>query len=78
MTEITPVIALAVVEEGRVQVKTEASLTPRAAVVLTTLLVRQLAHQFALTPEEFLEQVKANMDMPVSQAVKRPGLVYNG
>ena len=78
MTEIKPVIAVAVVSAGKINVQTDASLTPRAAVVLTTVLVRQLAHQFALTPGEFLEQVKANMDMPVSQSVKRPTLVYNG
>lgn len=56
--ELEPVIALAVVADDNIQIRAREDLTSAAAVVLTSALVRRMAAQFDLTPEEFLGMVE--------------------
>lgn len=62
MKEFDPVIALAVVSDDKIQVKTRSDLTTAAAVVLTSALVRRMAAQFDLTPEEFLGMIEDSLE----------------
>lgn len=74
MAELEPVIALAVVKEGEIQVKTRTDLTAPAAVVLTSALVRRMAAQFDLTPEEFIAMVEDSLE-GVSDERPKPRLI---
>lgn len=60
--ELEPVIALAVISDDKIQVRAREDLTSAAAVVLTTALVRRMAAQFDLTPEEFLGMVEDSFE----------------
>lgn len=78
MTEIKPVIALAVLDEGRVNVKIQADLTQPAAVALTKCLVQQLAGMYGILPSEFLRMVKGSLQQPATVENAKPRLIYNG
>jgi hypothetical protein len=62
MAELEPVIAMAVISDNKIQVKAREDLTASAAVVLTSVLVRRMAQQFDLTPEEFIQMVEDSLE----------------
>ena len=73
MAELEPVIAMAVISDNKIQVKAREDLTAPAAVVLTSVLVRRMAAQFDLTPEEFIQMVEDSLE--AVEDVQKPRLI---